>query len=158
MTFIEIELDEGRTAYRPGEAVSGHVLWDLSGSEPPEHAEVRLVWFTRGRGDRDSGIVATEELASPQAADRRAFRFALPAGPYSASGKLVSIVWAVEAVLEPDSRAARTEIVVSPTGREILLHGDQPTEQAEPTEPTEPTKPTKMGEELNEGDFWEPGT
>jgi len=154
MTFIEIELDDGRTSFRPGEELAGSVLWDLSEGEPVASAEVRLVWFTRGRGDRDSGIVAAEELAGPQAVDRRLFRFTLPAGPYSVSGKLVSIVWAVEVVLEPGSRAARTEIVVSPTGREILLHSDQAAEVAEVAEAGESGK---VGEELAEGEFWGPG-
>lgn len=129
MSWMEIELEGGRTAFRPGEEVAGRVLWLIEeeaegsdGPSPVESAEVRLVWFTRGRGDRDSSIVAAENLLRPEAADRRTFRLPLPAGPYSVSGKLLSVVWAVEAVLEPGSRAARTEIVVSPTGREVLLH------------------------------------
>ncbi len=134
MSWISIELDEGRTAYRPGEEVSGAVLWVIDqegdeggqggGAPAIESAEVRLIWFTRGRGDRNSGIVAAEELPGPQPTDRRTFRFQLPAGPYSVSGKLVSVIWAIEAVLEPGSRAARTEITVSPTGREIALYPD----------------------------------
>jgi len=131
MSWISIELDDGRTAYRPGEEVSGVVLWVIDGDDEDfgevaelESAEVRLIWFTRGRGDRDSGIVAAEELAGPQATDRRRFSFPIPAGPYSVSGKLISLVWAVEAVLEPGGRAARTEITVSPVGREIVLYPD----------------------------------
>jgi hypothetical protein len=131
MSWISIELDDGRTAYRPGEEVSGVVLWVIDDDEEGfgeapeiESAEVRLIWFTRGRGDRDSGIVAAEELPGPQATDRRPFRFRLPEGPYSVSGKLVSLVWAVEAVIQPGDRAARTEITVSPTGREVMLYPD----------------------------------
>lgn len=133
MSWISIELDDGRTAYRPGEEVTGAVLWVIDGeeghgAEPPEieSAEVRLIWFTRGRGDRDSGVVAAEMLPGPQATDRRSFSFRIPEGPYSVSGKLVSLIWAIEAVLEPGSRAARTEITVSPTGREIALYPDLP--------------------------------
>jgi len=140
MSWIAIELDDGRTAYRPGEEMSGAVLWVIEGEEggpgsgapPVETAEVRLIWFTRGRGDRDSGIVAARDLPGPQATDRRRFSFTVPVGPYSVSGKLVSLIWAIEAVLEPGSRAARTEITVSPTGREILLYPELETgERAE---------------------------
>jgi len=128
MSWITIEIDDGRTAFRPGEEVAGDVLWVIEGEkgepEPVESAEVRLIWFTRGRGDRDSGIVAAQELSAPQATDRRRFSFTVPVGPYSVSGKLVSLVWAVEAVLEPGSRAARTEITVSSTGQEVVLYPD----------------------------------
>ncbi|HEX6200864.1 MAG TPA: hypothetical protein VF150_11400 [Thermoanaerobaculia bacterium] len=119
MGWIEIGLADGRTAYRPGEEVAGAVAWSLEDGAPPERAEVRLVWFTRGKGERDSGVAATEELPSPAALDRRDFRLRLPEGPYSFTGKVVSIAWAVEVVVEPGERTERTEIVVSPTGRPI---------------------------------------
>jgi hypothetical protein len=133
MGWIQIDLEGGRTAYQPGDEVRGRVLWDLqadpdaAAGAPPEHApdraEVRLVWLTRGRGDRDSDVVVTQELPSPASADRRELRLRLPvSGPYSFSGTLISLVWAVEVVLEPGERAVRKEIVVSPTGREVLLH------------------------------------
>ena len=124
MSWIEIGLDGGRTTYRPGEEVAGAVAWSFEDGAPPETAEVRLVWFTRGKGDRDSEVVAAESLPSPAALDRREFRLPLPEGPYSFEGKLVSLAWAVEVVVEPGGRAQRTEIVVSPTGLPVRLHRD----------------------------------
>ncbi len=126
---IRVELDGGRSAYRPGDEVAGTVSWDL-GDEAPESAEVRLAWYTRGRGDRDSEVVAAQALEAPAPAERRSFRFRLPDGPYSFSGKLISLVWTVEAVVEPESRAGRVELVVSPTGEEILLHPEPAAEGA----------------------------
>lgn len=129
---IRVELEGGRTAFRPGEEVAGTVSWDPGGPAPdraPEQAEVRLAWYTRGRGDRDSGIVASETLEGPGVSDRRSFRFRLPDGPYSFSGKLISLVWTVEAVLEPGGRAGRADLVVSPTGGEVLLHPEPPAEE-----------------------------
>lgn len=126
MSWIEIGLEGGRTAYRPGEEVVGAVAWSLEEGEPPVSAEVRLVWLTRGKGDVDSDVVATADLPSPAALDRRELSLRLPEGPYSFVGRLVSLVWAVEVVVEPGGRAERTEIVVSPTGREIRLHPDLP--------------------------------
>lgn len=125
MSWIEIGFEDGRTAYRPGEEVAGAVAWSLEDGAPPERVEVRLVWLTRGEGDRDSGSAASEELPSPAPLDRRGFRLRLPEGPYSFVGKLVSLVWAVEVVVEPGERAERVEIVVSPTGREVRLHGEE---------------------------------
>lgn len=129
MSWIEIRLEGGKTAYRPGEEVVGKVAWSVEGdaagggeAAPPERAEVHLVWFTRGVGNADSDVVAVVELPRPSASDWREFRLRLPAGPYSVTGNLVSVAWAVEAVLEPGSRAERVEIVVSPTGRPVLLH------------------------------------
>lgn len=131
MSWIEIELAEGKTAYRPGEEVVGKVAWSVEGdaaegdrAAPPERAEVHLAWFTRGVGDEDSDLVASVELPEPAASDWREFRLRLPAGPYSVTGNLVSVAWAVEAVLEPGSRAHRVEIVVSPTGHPVRLHPD----------------------------------
>jgi hypothetical protein len=126
VSWIEIGLEGGRTAYRPGEEVVGAVAWSLEEGEPPVSAEVRLVWLTRGKGDVDSDVVASAELPSPGRLDRRELSLRLPEGPYSFVGRLVSLVWAVEVVVEPGGRAERTEIVVSPTGREIRLHPDLP--------------------------------
>jgi len=56
----------------------------------------------------------------PQTTDQRTFRFALPEGPYSFSGKLISIIWAIELILEPGPSVERREIVMSPSGREVV--------------------------------------
>lgn len=124
MSWIEIGLEGGRTAYRPGEEVSGAVAWSFEDGAPPESAEVRLVWFTRGKGEPDSDIVASASLPSPAALDRRDFRLRLPEGPYSFEGELITLTWAVEVVVEPGGRAERAEIVVSPTGLPVRLHRD----------------------------------
>jgi hypothetical protein len=138
VSWVRIDLENGRTAFLPGEELTGTVSWSLDpGEEPAGSAEVHLLWFTRGKGTRDAEVIATERLpGAPSRSERRDFRFRLPAGPYSVSGKLVSIVWAVEVVLDPGERAERVEIVVSPTGREVLLHGDlkESAEEAAPME------------------------
>ena len=51
----------------------------------------------------------------------RPFRFQLPDAPYSFSGKLISLIWAIEAVAEGIKEAARYEFVLAPEGREIEL-------------------------------------
>jgi hypothetical protein len=52
---------------------------------------------------------------------RGGFRFKLPDSPYSFSGKLVSLAWAIEAVAQPGERSARAEIVIAPGGKEVRL-------------------------------------
>jgi hypothetical protein len=112
-------LRDNRTSYRPGEDVEGAVLWE--GNEKPSLAEVRLLWFTRGKGTEDVEVVATEAFTDPQPGDTRTFKLRLPEAPYSFNGKLIALIWAVEFVLEPGNHAERTELVMAPNGREVTL-------------------------------------
>jgi|SRR5688572_4089380 hypothetical protein len=116
---IRFGLRENRTQFRPGEEVTGAVQWE--GTEKPKLAEVRLFWFTRGKGTEDVEVIAADSFGDPQPGDTRTFRFVLPDGPYSFNGKLISLTWAVEFVLKPGDHAERIEIVVSPIGEEIRL-------------------------------------
>jgi len=91
---------------------------DDGGPDPTGEFEVRLGWRTRGKGNTDQDVVATVKTG-------RDFWFRLPAdGPYSFSGKLVSLVWAVEAERGswPRKETVRQEFILSPTGREIELY------------------------------------
>jgi hypothetical protein len=119
MDLIDIQLDGGHDAYRPGEMVSGTVAWELE-----KHAsgvEVRLFWYTRGKGTTDVQVVKAKHFDAPGTSGSRSFKFVLPEEPYSFSGKLISLVWALEAVVQPGDRSQRREIVVGPAGREIVL-------------------------------------
>jgi hypothetical protein len=53
--------------------------------------------------------------------DNREFQIVLPDGPYSFSGKLISLVWCLELVVEPGSLCERKEIVISGSGTEVDL-------------------------------------
>ena len=119
MEVIEIETDGGHDAFAPGEAIAGTVSWQLDA--PPDAVEVRLFWYTRGKGTTDVQVVKAQHFAAPGSAGRRTFKFVLPAEPYSFSGKLISLIWALEAVVQPGERSARRELVVAPGGREVLL-------------------------------------
>ena len=125
MSWIRIETRDGVTAFRPGDEVEGTVRWRLD--PPPRSLELRLFWYTQGKGDQDVGVVESLPLAGP-AEGSSSFRFRLPAGPFSFSGKLISLLWAIEAVAESGAgtQAERCEIIVSPTGREILLQPQAP--------------------------------
>ena len=119
MNLIEVTIQDGYTSFRPGDVVEGTVMWQLD--PPPSEVEARLFWFTRGKGTRDVVIVETIPYHGPTRMERRAFRFQLPSGPYSFSGKLISLVWAIEVVAQPGDTSERAEITVSPTGDEIQL-------------------------------------
>ena len=117
--WIRIETRDGSTAFLPGETVEGTAAWHF---EPPaKSVELRLLWYTEGKGDQDLGIVETVPFTDPGAEELRRFHVRLPQGPFSFSGKLISLAWALEVVAEPGARAARLALTVSPTRREILL-------------------------------------
>ncbi|HYU32194.1 MAG TPA: hypothetical protein VEW48_08520 [Thermoanaerobaculia bacterium] len=117
--LIQVETVDGRTSFRPGDAIDGTVRWKLP--KPPKTIELRLFWSTEGRGDQDLQVVETVPFESPEAQDQRAFRIRLPEGPYSFSGHLITLHWALEAVAEPGDEAGSCFITVSPTGEEIRL-------------------------------------
>jgi len=120
MSDLEIRTREDKTNYNPGEEVVGEVSWQTD--TVPRDAELRLFWHTAGKGTRDVEVVESISFESPLRQDRRAFRFTLPESPYSFSGKLVSLIWALELVLA-SGETERLEIVISPTRTEIALQG-----------------------------------
>ena len=117
--MIRLGLRENKTALRPGETIAGAVLWEFENA--PDLAEVRLLWFTRGKGTEDGSIVETVTIDAPPAADTREFSFAAPNGPYSFSGTLIALIWAVEFVAKPGGDFERIEITIAPDAREIVL-------------------------------------
>jgi hypothetical protein len=119
MTELTIELTEDRAGFVPGEEVSGTVSW--STEQTGEELQLRLFWFTRGKGTEDAGIVEKLQFDRPSPHETRPFRFRLPAGPYSFSGQLISLVWALELVASGSKTVVRREIEVGPDRREVRL-------------------------------------
>jgi hypothetical protein len=119
MERLRIVLNEDRTAFTPGQAAQGAVTWNLDAN--PRYLELSLLWYTAGKGTRDAGLVQTLRFDEPGVCGSKDFSFPLPEGPYSFSGKLISLVWAMELTVSPGAETVRREITLSPTGREILL-------------------------------------
>ena len=119
MDLIEIQPDGSRVAYAPGEPLTGTVSWQLDA--PATGVEVRLFWYTRGKGTTDVQVVKAKQFDAAGTRGRGDFRFVLPEEPYSFSGKLISLVWALEAIAQPGDRSQRLELVVAPGGRELIL-------------------------------------
>lgn len=118
--MIRIELRGGRTAYSCGDKITGLVRWsDLPSSA--ERLEIRLIWYTKGKGDRDVSIEAQRAVATSQPNAEEKFEFIAPNGPYSFSGKLISLIWAIEVVVFPGRDAEMVDIVIAPEQREVLL-------------------------------------
>ncbi|HTD53332.1 MAG TPA: hypothetical protein VK780_09925 [Thermoanaerobaculia bacterium] len=119
MSRLEISTDAGRLAFHPGEELRGVASWSVE--TPPTKVELRLFWRTEGKGSQDVGLVETLSFDGARPEERREFRLRLPPGPYSFSGKLISLIWALELVAEPGADAGRQDITISPTGREIVI-------------------------------------
>jgi hypothetical protein len=124
MSWIRIETHGGANAFLPGETITGSVYWQLD--PPVTEIELRLIWYTEGKGDQDLQIVDTARFNGPERSEGRGFTVRVPQGPFSFSGKLISLLWALEAVAQPNDRAERLPITVSPTRREILLQSQTP--------------------------------
>lgn len=115
---VAIRTTDGRTSFSPGEPIAGAVSWSLPAI--PKQLEVRLYWFTRGKGTPDVQIVERVVIDGPPIQGVHPFTFHAPNGPYSFSGKLISLMWGLEVVAEPKDRSERIEIVCAPGGREIV--------------------------------------
>lgn len=116
---LRIEIDDDRRWHLPGEDVSGRAVWHLDA--PAEAVELRLFWHTRGKGTEDVEIVNEIRIDVPEMTGERAFSFTLPLGPYSFSGSLITLAWALELVALPAGRTERVELVVAPVPVEIRL-------------------------------------
>ncbi len=107
-----------QTAIAPGSEIRGTVRWEFP-APAPEWIEVRLIWYTEGKGDRDLGIAAIHKTSSPDPAGETAFSLMAPRYPNSFSGKLISVCWALEAIAFPGLEATQCELVIGPGGQEL---------------------------------------
>jgi len=120
MNTLSIALQDNQTGFRPGETVQGTVNWSFA-DRVPGAVELRLFWFTHGRGTQDVSVVENLRFDRPRAKEARPFRLRLPYAPYSFSGELVSLTWALELVSDWPEAFNRVEIVLSPSAAEIEL-------------------------------------
>ena len=117
---LRLGLKGGQTAFLPGETMEGVAAWSLPAR--PQSAELRLFWFTEGKGTSDLEIVRTEVFDLYEAQAVKPFRFKLPTGPFSVDGRLVSVRWALELVVDASKeRVLRRDFVLSPTGQALRL-------------------------------------
>ena len=119
MPTVVIQLAENRTTFSPVERITGQVSWQFDA--PPESGELRLRWFTDGRGIDDEDIVQTIPFPTPQATETRPFSLTLPEAPYSFAGALITLSWALEAVFQPHDYTGSVGLILAPGGEAISL-------------------------------------
>ena len=116
---LTISTTDDRNWYRPGDIIEGEINWRLE--EEADALEIRLFWYTSGKGTRDVEIVDSARTARPERNGSHRFRFRLPQGPYSFSGKLITLTWALEAVVDPGGLSDRLNLVIGPQPVEVDL-------------------------------------
>lgn len=116
MSEIRIALE--KKALSPSESLSGTATWKAA---QVDAIRINLIWYTHGKGDMDHHIVESQSVPHPSSSGSHRFSFNLPESPYSFSGKLLSLLWAVEVFLEPSDESDRCEFTLSPNGREVVL-------------------------------------
>lgn len=114
-----------QTAFAPGDSISGSVDWNEL-RKKTKRIEIRLIWFTEGKGDTDVEVIEMVTEDSPAPSGSVQFSFTAPSRPFSFSGKLISLIWAIEAVEFPSRDGAKETLVLSPSRNEIVLENSFP--------------------------------
>ena len=60
---LQIRFHEDKKSYQPKEAIDVGIQWDLG--QPAERLELRLLWYTRGKGEQDVNVVDTVIIEQP---------------------------------------------------------------------------------------------
>lgn len=121
--MINIQLENAESVYRPGETISGSVEWT---EETGDSLEVRLIWFTRGKGDRDFELISAHTVKAFGPSGSENFQFPAPHRPQSFAGKLISLQWAIEAIVFPSHNTKLQNLTISNTGEEIQIFAKHP--------------------------------
>lgn len=119
MNEINVSFPYESTGFDPGAEITFNVDWQFE--ESVDRIEVRLVWSTSGKGDTDLKVVKVIHVDTPANRDSQMFTLTLPWGPYSFSGKLISLTWGLEVIAFPVEESVRKEFTLAPQGREVLL-------------------------------------
>ena len=119
--MFDISVTGDRTAFEPGETIEITVEWLFD--EQVDSVELRLVWYTRGKGDTAVSVVERVPFQFPSPSESRTVSFDLPLAPYSFSGKLISLCWSIELIADDGDVSERLDITIAPGAREVTLHG-----------------------------------
>lgn len=115
---MQLKLELEREVYRPLETLRGTATWVL---EAPAPLELRLFWYTEGKGTQDVSVIATQSLAAGTLTGRQPFEFVLPDSPYTLHGTLLSICWGVEFLPGGRKEAEIARFILSPWGKPVDL-------------------------------------
>ena len=121
MSVLELQTEGGDTWFVPGSTISCTASWHLD--REIDRLELRLFWYTEGKGTQDVVVVARRAVEHPAPSGHRSFQLRLPAGPYAFSGTLITLKWALELVASPGEETTRLDVLVAPTPVEVSIRG-----------------------------------
>ena len=91
MSSNEVVVGSDHESYRPGDLVTGQVMWFCS--KVPSSITIDLVWKTSGRGSTDKKKVNSIKVPCSTQKGESRFELGIPQNvPASYSGSLVSIL------------------------------------------------------------------
>lgn len=108
-----------KDCYAPQSELAGQVEW--SSKNRNETIEISLYWYTTGKGTQDIEIVDEHVFDTVATSGKKSFSFKLPDQPYSFSGKLITLSWAIEAKMTSQNTRDEFEFIMSPFDAEVLL-------------------------------------
>jgi hypothetical protein len=117
--ILTLQTSDGATWFKPGELIEGRASWHFEPGEEVEAIEVRLFWYTTGKGTQDVEVLRTFRSDAPDTSGHRDFSIRAPEGPYSFSGKLITLSWALELVTLPGGRTERLDLRIGPQPVEV---------------------------------------
>ncbi len=116
---ISITTKNDTNAFEPGAEVCGVVSWSLS--KEPKRVTVSLMWRTEGKGTQDTEVADSMDFEVYNKVGEEKFSFTLPIAPYSCSGQLISICWALEAFIKSGNDECRYDLIIAPNAEEVSL-------------------------------------
>lgn len=118
MNGLEIQIENDQTAFQPGDEIHGKIKWQFEND--PETLTLGLFWKTAGRGTQDIGVPCSQTFDNPGLYGEKDFTIKCPEGPYSFSGKLISIIWGLELTGQKGKNAAVIDLTIGPNAREVV--------------------------------------
>ena len=97
------------------------VIWLCE--QKPGRITVSLVWMTRSPELSELHVIDSITYNDLALQGAREFKTKLPVGPYSFSGNLFSLIWGVQALVEPSGHSLFKEISVSPARMTLDVRG-----------------------------------
>lgn len=119
MSSLALHLDADEI--EPGDPITGRVVWTGAMTS----FEVTLRWVTSGKGDKDESIVAqTVIFVEGIEASEARFELKTPLGPFSFSGKLITLSYFVRVEdTAGEHGQMEAQVMIAPGGKEIELAG-----------------------------------